>query len=688
VHLCGVNERSSNIHRLSPALHQESSIPKMSKRLALESPGAWLSKLLKCFAIAAVLAASAGWATAQTSHACARPAAGSTVAEPEDLRSQNGVLDVELLYRRTISANGSPYFCYIAADGSEAPTLRVKPGDLLILRLKNEIPSDTSASPQSNNAPPISLVAKASAQPVSAHHMAMSTACAGKEMSASATNIHFHGLDVPPVCHQDDVLNTLIEPGAQAFEYRFRIPADEPPGLYWYHPHIHGFTKSQVLGGASGALIVEGIERANTLLAGMPERVFVIRDQDLEHPDAQAIHSGNAPTPVVQRDAEGDILNAGFDGGKPAKDLSINFVPVSFPEYTPAVIRVRPAEKQLWRVLNASAITYLDLQFKANNTAQFMGVVSLDGNPINENGLSGNRIIWESHILLPPAGRAEFVLKGIPEGTSASFVTRVVDTGPAGENDPTRTLATIVAASDAPETASKLDASPAPEPKVKSTWLGDTTPVRTRKLYFSEVPSNPADPNSPTDFYITVEGQTPKLFDPSVKTPNIIAKQGDVEDWIIENRTRELHAFHIHQIHFMLTEWNGVPVEEPFLRDTINVGYWDGVSKSYPSVKLRMDFRDANVAGTFVYHCHLLEHEDNGMMGLIRIDPKTPANSSAHLAVSSHVSATHGRLCGEPPALASIRARSQRAVTKRAKNIHESGADSIARAKTVAQNGF
>ncbi len=657
----------------------------------MDLPGLWMAKVAKCLAVAVALTVSTAAAIAQTpalAPACARPVAGSIVAEPKDLRSRNGVLDVELRYRKTSDANGSPHYCYIAPDGSEAPTLRVKPGDLLILRLKNEIPSDIPPSPQSNAAPSTPLVAKTGTRPISAHHMSMTGECAGTEMSASATNVHFHGLDVPPVCHQDDVLNTMIEPGAQPFEYRFRIPADEPPGLYWYHPHIHGFTKSQVLGGASGALIVEGIERANTLLAGMPERVFVIRDQDLEHPDAQAIHSGNAPTPVVQRDAEGDILNAGFDGGKPAKDLTINFVPVSFPEYTPAVIRVKPGEKQLWRVLNASAITYLDLQFTANNAAQFMGVVSLDGNPINENGLSGNRILWESHILLPPAGRAEFVLKGIPEGTSASLVTRVVDTGPAGENDPTRTLATIMASSDAPETASKLNASPMPLPKAKSVWLGDTTPVRTRKLYFSEIPRNPADPNSPMDFYITVDGQTPKLFDPSMKTPNIIAKQGDVEDWIIENRTHELHAFHIHQIHFMLTEWNGVPVDEPFLRDTINVAYWDGVSKSYPSVKLRMDFRDPNVAGTFVYHCHLLEHEDGGMMGLIRVDPNKAPNSIEHSSASNRFHASRGQICGNPAVVASIRGRGQRSVTNHARDFHAGDSGAAPRTKTVAQNSF
>ena len=152
-------------------------------------------------------------------------------------------------------------------------------------------------------------------------------------------------------------------------------------------------------------------------------------------------------------------------------------------------------------------------------------------------------------------------------------------------------------------------------------WLGNVKPAHERKLYFSEKPSDPNNPNSPTVFMVTVDGQEPVPYDPRSAVPNITVQQGDVEDWVIENRSQELHAFHIHQIHFLLIGWNGVPVDEPFLRDTVNVPYWDGASPVYPSVKLRMDFRDPNIVGTFVYHCHLLEHEDGGMMGTIRVEP-------------------------------------------------------------------
>jgi FtsP/CotA-like multicopper oxidase with cupredoxin domain len=573
-------------------------------------------------------AAAPAFAQSAKPETCSRPASGSTVPEPPELHSQGGVLKVDLTLRSGPAANGQMRYCYAAADGTQSPTLRLQPGDLLILHLKNDLTEP--ATPPAATHPHAAAAAKANptADP-----------CQRGEMTAVATNLHFHGLAIPPVCHQDEVLKTTVNPSDAPFEYRIRISADQPPGLYWYHPHIHGFTNPQVLGGASGALLIEGIERANTEVAGLPERVFVIRDQDLLNPDAQPVQTDSMPPPLVLRDAEGDILNTGTGGGKPAKDLSINFVPVPYPSYPPARIKVRPEEKQLWCVLNASAITYLDLQMLVENKPQMLGVVSLDGIPINDAGATSRKIIWQSHVLMPPAGRVGIIVKGPSAGIAASLITRTIDTGPAGENDPTRPLATIVAELSAPEPSVQLEKNPAPLPPPSSPWLGDVKPARTRTLYFSEQLHDPQNPNSRTDFYITVEGQEPKLFDPNDVAPNIVVPQGDVEDWIIENRTRELHTFHIHQIHFMLEEWNGVPIDEPILRDTINVAYWDGTSPQFPSVKLRMDFRDPHIVGTFLYHCHLLEHEDGGMMGVIEVVPK-PAAESPQSTHSTHP-ATH-----------------------------------------------
>jgi FtsP/CotA-like multicopper oxidase with cupredoxin domain len=544
---------------------------------------------------------------AQSVETCPRPLPGSAVAEPEDLRSHNGVLKVELTVHDAKQADGSIRYCYIDENGKESPTLRVNPGDLVILTLKNDLKDFSSGAPTTGRH----------------SHMEMEengNSCTNGLMTPVSTNLHFHGFTIPPVCHQDDVLKTSIQPGDAPFEYRFRIPENQPPGLYWYHPHIHGFTKAQVLGGASGAIVVAGIERADKAVAGLPERVFVIRDQDLLNPNAPPA-KWEPVVPKMLFDRDGDAANTATGFGKPAKDLSINFVPVPYPDYQPARIEMKPEEQQLWRVVNASAITYLNLEVLFEKKPQPLGLVAIDGVPLNTNGLPRDFVDWQTHLGVPPGARVEFIVKGPVEGAMGLLVTKTVDTGPSGENDPNRTIATITVSKDAQEPASELAASSAPLPPPRLPWLGRVAPVRTRRLYFSEKLLDPNDPNSATEFYITVDGQTPQQFDPKNGIPNIVAKQGTVEDWIIENRSAELHAFHIHQLHFMLLDYLGKQVNEPFLRDTVNVPYYNGKTLQYPAVKVRMDFRDPNTIGEFVYHCHLLEHEDGGMMGLIRVEP-------------------------------------------------------------------
>jgi FtsP/CotA-like multicopper oxidase with cupredoxin domain len=556
---------------------------------------------------------------------CRRPSAGSALPEPEDLRSQNGLLKADLTIHNFTEPDGSIHYCYIDGNGSVSPNFRLKPGDLLILHLKNDLTDlDPKTGPKS-----------AAANQMHAHMRAGNTKnndpCVSGAMTATSTNLHFHGLTIPAVCHQDDVLKTSVSPHDAPFEYRFRIPAEEPPGLYWYHPHIHGFSKVQVLGGASGALIVEGIEGANKQVAGLPERVLIIRDQDLLNPNAPPSKS-EPVVPKLLLDRDGDAANNGTGFGKPAKDLSINYVPVPYPDYPPASIAMKPGERQLWRVLNASAITYLNLEVLFNRKPQPLGLIALDGVPLNQNRALGDLVDWQTHLGVPPGARVEFIVQGPPSGVTGLLVTRSVDTGPGGENDPNRALASITASQDAPEPRSRLTPAPQPLPPSSLTWLGDVAPVRTRKLYFSEKLTDPNNPNSATEFYITVDGKRPAVFDPQSGVPDIVAQQGTVEDWIIENRSNELHAFHIHQLHFLLLDYMGKPVNEPFLRDTVNVPYYKDNMLVYPSVRLRMDFRDPNTIGTFIYHCHLLEHEDGGMMGLIRVEPasaKPPTGGSA-----------------------------------------------------------
>jgi FtsP/CotA-like multicopper oxidase with cupredoxin domain len=544
---------------------------------------------------------------------CFRASPGSDLEEPVNLRSQNGVLKVSLTLRNSADTNGNLLYCYIDGQGNQSPTLRLHPGDTLALTLKNEISLPGSTANQAHAHKEDRASNSQSAKDVDS--------CAGSVMTAWTTNLHFHGMSVPPTCHQDDTLWTLLQPSSAPFEYRIQIPKNQPPGLYWYHPHIHGFSEDQILGGASGALIVEGIEQAKPQVAGLPERVLVVRDQKMP------------PVSPTQKS----------DANTPTKDLSINFIPVPYPKYPPAVIKTKPGERQFWRVLNASADTYLDLQIQFDGKRQIMNLVAIDGIPFKyDEENSRDAFISQTHLVLPPAARAEFVFSGPPAGVKATLVTNAVPRGPSDEynpriqlgaisdariasgqddNDPTRPLATIVASADATTPSSMPTASNASSLAPSLPSLASVRPVRTRTLFFSEELVDPKDPKSPTVFFITEQGQTPAAFDPKATAPNITVHQGDVEDWIIENRSQEPHDFHIHQTHFLLVGIRGVPYEEPTLRDTINLPPWEGKPHPYPYVKLRMDFRDPAIVGTFPYHCHILQHVDAGMMGTIRVEP-------------------------------------------------------------------
>ncbi len=515
---------------------------------------------------------------------CPRFPVGSPITQPQDLFSEHGVLRVNFTYETTIDQNGNTLFCFMTSSGAQSPTLHVRPGDRLLIKLKNNVPPALSST----------AMAAMAAMPGMTISGRPSDFCGAVTMTASSVNIHYHGTNTAPTCHQDEVIRTMINSG-ESFQYDVQFPLDEPPGLYWYHPHIHGISEAAVQGGASGALIVEGIQNINPEVAGLPQQVLIIRDN---------LVPGN-PTP---------------GGSIPSWDISLNYVPVPSPAFTPAVIQMKPVEKQLWRVLNASADTIIDLQLQYDGEAQPLEVLALDGVPTgSQDGTSRGKRVTETDILLPPAARAEFIVEGPSLNVkNASLTTLNVDTGPDGDNDPTRPIATIKVSDDAPEPPLAIPYAFEPPHHQRFAQLDRERSTAERTLYFSEVISDPDDPNSPTNFFITVDGQTPTLFSPD-NPPAIVTTQGSIEDWTIQNRSMENHEFHIHQIHFLLLEQDGVRVNNGQYLDTIQVPYWSG-SGPYPSVKVRMDFRGPLV-GDFVYHCHILGHEDSGMMAIIRVKP-------------------------------------------------------------------
>ena len=622
------------------------------------------SLLLAAVAIAFSCSASATPPAAATD-GCANSSATS-VESPTEIASRNGRLRVSLRIRSSLDSAGQMHYCYLDEHGDRSPTLRLRPGDLLLLSLTNEITPPSAAGPS----------------PSGHEHKMSPPGCASSPMAADATNLHFHGLNVSPGCHSDDTLRTSIRPGAKPFLYSVRIPRNQPPGLYWYHPHVHGYTEEQVLGGASGAIIIEGMTRANPAVSGLPERVFVIRDQLLDQKPidqklleeklaAQKTHDRQALTQQPGSSAFDDSNPPApiHDPRHPAKDLSINFIPVPYPDYPVPAIQTRPLTREFWRVLNASADTYVNLGVLFNGEWQATGLVAkngswqpldlvaLDGVPVSRTNSSPIKVPAPMSILIPPGGRAEFIVQTPPEGIKAELITAGAETHPPEDEDsepsaaaasgtaipdtddftPPRPLARIVSSGLAVEpqvtelermsslvpARSKRDASAsAPAAGATATALARISPVRQRKLYFSEKITDLKHPATSTIFYITEESHAPKAFDPSAIAPDIIVHQGDVEDWTIENRSTESHTFHIHQSHFLFLERDHEPASEGYLLDTVDLPYWDGTSTEFPSVKLRMDFRGANTVGIFPYHCHILQHADGGMMGLIEVRAK------------------------------------------------------------------
>jgi FtsP/CotA-like multicopper oxidase with cupredoxin domain len=526
---------------------------------------------------------------APVANPCPRFQAGSVVTNPPALHSQNGVLNVRLSYQQATDSAGRMLFCFMTPDGLEEPTLHVNPGDTLNITVTNNTPASPVEEPFN---PPN---------------------CGDNAMTGSSVNIHYHGTNTPPTCGADDVVKTLINSGT-TFQYRVAFPSNEPPGLYWYHPHVHGISEAALQGGGAGALVVDGIQNAQPALSGMPERTLIIRDQ---------------PT-LQQLPQSSPIVNSAVE--VPNLDLSVNYVPgdattnlqTGVTTFTPSVIQMLRGQQQFWRICNCTSDTILDIQEVFDGQPQQFQIVGIDGVPVNsQDGGERGQLITATHYRIPPAGRVEIIMNPpSPSVKLAQLVTQFINTGPAGDEDPSRKLSTIQLARPNTDlgTDTVLSATASNTPQLFA-GLSSQTVTALRLLYFSEN-------SDATAFFITVLGQTPQAFDNN-NPPSIVTRQGAVEKWTVENQATENHEFHFHQIHFQVLsqdnfEENGsqqAPAITGQFADMIEVPFWNGDQNTpFPSVTLLMDFRGMDI-GDFVYHCHILGHEDLGMMAIIRVLP-------------------------------------------------------------------
>jgi FtsP/CotA-like multicopper oxidase with cupredoxin domain len=491
---------------------------------------------------------------------CRRPAAGSLAAEPADLYSKGGILKVAFDYYTSVDKTGRTLFCFVTPGGLESPTLHLFPGDTLELTVTNRNPTPPPGSPHE-------VISDA------ADH------CGAWVMTITSLNVHFHGTNTAPTCHSDEVIHTLINSG-QTFKYSVTFPKNEPPGLYWYHPHVHGLSEAAVQGGASGAIVIDGVENIQPKVAGLPARVLLIRDQ--------TIPGGPAP------------------GGKvPSWDLSLNYVPISYPQNTPAVIEMKPRGTEFWRVVNAAADTFIDLQLVYDGVAQPLQVVALDGVALNsQDGTRQGTLETMTHIELAAGARAEFIVTGPGSAVREAILrTDTVATGTGG-TDPARQLARIERTASPPP----LPVIPAPSEAPHAQRFEDLATAKVTKSRYLEFGEGGGN------YTIFLAGGSGVPYSPD-EPPLITTTEGAVEDWTIINQTSESHSFHIHQTHFLLLQRNGrtLPAAQQQYLDTVDV-------PPGGQIVVRIDFRGM-IAGDFVFHCHILEHEDHGMMAIIRVNP-------------------------------------------------------------------
>jgi suppressor of ftsI len=459
------------------------------------------------------------------------------LSNPPELFAKNHTLSLTLHAAITSDGKNSFYF-----NGQpSAPTLRLSAGDQLKINYINDLPTKP-------------------------HESCAIIPC------MDMTNLHFHGLTVSPDAPQDDVLGMMAMPG-QSLSYTVQIPKDHPPGLYWYHTHPHGESYRQVLDGMSGALVIEGIESYFPALAGLPERVLVVRGRSLAN-DPQS-------TDLKQR----VVLRSSVCGGETEAPEEVFTVNGSVRPQ----IEIAPGERQFWRLVNASADRYVDLQLEG----QTFEIVAMDGMPIAQHD-PNHRTRIADHVLLPPAGRLEAVVTGPPASAPRRLISRCVDTGPDGDPNPAMILADTAPQFATDSTPRTSESSFKPDLKTPDFAAEEKVPPRFI-VTFTE------DKNG---FYINGEKFTPDA------APMVRAKVGTFQHWRIVNATRELHPMHIHQVHFLAYAENDKPMADPLWLDTVNVPYGG-------SVDVIMDFTDPVIRGMSVFHCHLLNHEDKGMMAKI-----------------------------------------------------------------------
>jgi FtsP/CotA-like multicopper oxidase with cupredoxin domain len=483
--------------------------------------------------------------------------------QPEVVSSDDGTLDTTLRAAPAVidMRAGGAVTTWAYDDVVPGRTWEARPGDTLTFDLVNDLP------PLAHRGP-LDLV---------------------RPHEWTTTNIHTHGLHVSPTGNSDNIF--LRIPPGERLRYEIAIPADHPGGLFWYHPHKHGGVAQQVRAGMAGAIIIRGaIDEVDEVRAAR-EQLMVLQAIELDD-DYRLLD------PIPHPSTEEAFF--------PRTQVLYTVNGVMSPKVT-----MFPGEVQRWRILNAAAGKFLSLRLEGHDfhVLAWDGLTLAAPEEVEDLMLSaGNRV----DVLVKAGMAGTYDLVVTPGSSQHPDIPGMPDEGSAASGEP------------APHPISSAELEPRAILRLEVTGSGPAMGLPTglpaydppilpiaRKRQLAYTVQRQAN-NEFIDF-----GINGLAFDPD-RAPYQM-KLGTAEEWTvfnsIDNRLpRHAHSFHIHVNPFKVTRVNGVTLSRPLWRDT-----WVLTGSTGDSFTFASNFDD--FTGLFVQHCHVLSHEDLGMMEALEVVP-------------------------------------------------------------------
>ncbi len=540
-----------------------------------------------------------------------------------------------------------------------APVIRVRRGEQFALRIVNDLagesPGEHVASTQISACMPMLMPNAALTHYVGyLNHTIDDRYMKPPHLD---TNIHLHGFE-GPADEENVFLSTLSTP-MHACEYRVTIPSTQPPGTYFYHPHVHGASDAQIALGLGGVWIVEADQPQ---IEPSADHVILLRyrypieldnmlapDEDPLTPLAENHTASLKPAPVVAYDpfnpppwpvtfpmnAAGVRLDpTGCDGLAAEPLISVDGADA------PATLQVPAGQTQLLRIVNATSDSSKKLElFDASGQRVQMRLVGLDGVPASGDAAHPlARYIPLKKFMLTPMGRMD-ILVDVAAGETLTLSSNHYCEGKdafyqmhhdllvvRGVFSPAKKVASVPSA--------PLSVTETPAARLVAYAHEHPSLVRRRAITFTEYafPKNGKIPEHQS-YYIT-DTTDPNFhehpFWPIYRgdetipaNPDIVVHAGTVEEWYLINATMEAHAFHIHQMAFAEENTNGVALTGDTAFLPVGQLLPNPGDPNYPLIKptitkVLLDFRHVP-RGTFVFHCHMLFHEDHGMMAIVKV---------------------------------------------------------------------